>query len=387
MAADEYPSRQSLSRMVRWIDGYRHHFDADSGNAPTEGRFVDGPLLELALSARVLLRAEALPVEERTVVLGWLEVAADVVCRTTTVARLQRQPELVPFYAMLGGIVRETTGVESKLLDRAAQMLNHNVGDMDCASRSANVRLEARWARAMSSRHGSGPVLADASGLFPRTTCGAPPRLLYMSDHETYAITHVLFYLTDFGRAPFPLGRNRAPVTQLIEQLIAYYAELANADLVAELVHCGYALNADSSVLRAAARLLDSKFTCGAVLGPNFDDRLAQKMPDERRAGIYTFRTSYHTTLAALMANSAALEAVVGRSPEHHRSASHEQYGELARVVIALQAGRFVDALNGYQRLQATRIDLSPSSNSTLASIRDRLQTMATDGTLEVVRS
>lgn len=141
--------------------------------------------------------------------------------------------------------------------------------------------------------------------LYEQTLLSKTPFLLYLSDYDTYSITHTLFYLTDFGAHP----ANGIPQEQLptirwmVSMLLGIYLRVKNWDIVAELLlscqflHwfpanlCGVALKALSE-----AQLADGSFP-----GLQFSEEKRQQLSGQEQKE-YCFKHNYHTTLVATLA-------------------------------------------------------------------------------------
>lgn len=64
----------------------------------------------------------------------------------------------------------------------------------------------------------------------------APASPFYLTRTDGYAITHTVFYLTDFGRHPLPAAIDRPRLRQLLEETIAWNLLAGDLDLLGELL-------------------------------------------------------------------------------------------------------------------------------------------------------
>jgi hypothetical protein len=131
----------------------------------------------------------------------------------------------------------------------------------------------------------------------------------YVDEEGAYAITHTLFYLTDFGRRPLPLSEAAAErIVALVESLLVHYWRLSHWDLVGELLMNLECLDRRGSVFYAgAARAFLRAWRRDGSVPPSpaaiMDLRSAA--PSERPS--LAFRSCYHTTLVGVLYASTAL--------------------------------------------------------------------------------
>lgn len=85
--------------------------------------------------------------------------------------------------------------------------------------------------------------------VLPFTLLCRRPNVLKLTDRDIYAITHTLFYVTDFGRREpaWPHGYDPSEGVELVEALLVLAEARANADLVGELLCCLYCLGVTGS--------------------------------------------------------------------------------------------------------------------------------------------
>lgn len=159
------------------------------------------------------------------------------------------------------------------------------------------------------------PSMEDALRL---SLLRANPNALELAERDSYAVTHAVFYVTDFGLRDGPLlGDLRVPsVIELLEALLVLYRHRGNVDLVAELV-CALAclgVQRSAEVDRAWSYLIAMQQSDGSFPGPPdviHPDHLGKD------AELDWWTTNYHTTvvaiLASLMARSKRIAAAHGQ--------------------------------------------------------------------------
>ncbi|HSN11954.1 MAG TPA: hypothetical protein VLS51_07595 [Propionibacteriaceae bacterium] len=162
------------------------------------------------------------------------------------------------------------------------------------------ARMERQW---VMGRYG--PETLDLRG----TGLEKPLDLLAADREDAYALTHALFYVSDFARhAPRSWGRPRAAVLDDVRALLARYLRLEDYDLSGELLMAWPELGAgwdpvSSFAFRVLAEVEDrvGLLPCG-----NVDERRVVSMAASE-ARRYTLASAYHTAFVMGFACAAAL--------------------------------------------------------------------------------
>lgn len=142
----------------------------------------------------------------------------------------------------------------------------------------------------------SGPSLPD---LLERSLLNATPDVTWASDSEYYAITHAVFFATDFGRAPAAVPSHISRYVDAVFDLICFeLVSRTNWDLLGEFLMCVYYLDLPPR--------------------PAFDDYLEMFMASQCPDGSFqngvsadgetewsVFLEKYHTTFVALLTMAA----------------------------------------------------------------------------------
>ncbi|WP_372444919.1 DUF6895 family protein [Streptomyces coffeae] len=150
--------------------------------------------------------------------------------------------------------------------------------------------------------------------ILPFTLFCADPSVLRLGDRDIYAITHTIFYATDFGlrvpkwRADFDLSS----AIELLEALCLLCRRRGNADLVAELLCSLLCLGIRDSAEaeRAWAFLAEVQEPDGRVAGPEGIVHPGLEGGDEEYR---SWATAYHTTIVAALAGLLARSSSVIR--------------------------------------------------------------------------
>ncbi|SED76276.1 hypothetical protein SAMN05428945_6251 [Streptomyces sp. 2224.1] len=157
------------------------------------------------------------------------------------------------------------------------------------------------------------PAMDD---VLPFTLLCNSPNVAKLTDRDIYAITHTIFYATDFGLREPHWPRNFDPGTavELLEALLVLTLGQENADLVGELLCCLLCLGVRDSqeAGRAWEFLTAVQEADGRVNGP--PGVVHPELADGDDAYAH-WATGYHTTIVAVLA------ALLDRSPRVVRRA------------------------------------------------------------------
>lgn len=138
----------------------------------------------------------------------------------------------------------------------------------------------------------------------------APTSPFYLTRTDGYAITHTVFYLTDFGRHPLSAAIDRPHLRQLLEETIAWNLLAGDLDLLGELLLGAWQLDQQ---LGPYARLgLDYFFTSwqqlGQLVAPSFEPAHFATLAGSERAA-YQFLHTYHTYYVGALLCTALCES------------------------------------------------------------------------------
>ncbi|HXB55933.1 MAG TPA: hypothetical protein VN461_14195 [Vicinamibacteria bacterium] len=149
--------------------------------------------------------------------------------------------------------------------------------------------------------------------LLPLTWLSHRPPVATLSDAEAYSLTHVVFFMTDFGDRPEGLDRE---CRQYLRERCPVWMEAlrrgVNLDLYSELATV-LACIGETLPPEVETLLRDAQADDGMLPGPGFRSqrRLDATADPDRRL----FLENYHTTLAGILASFAATVGLVGRRP------------------------------------------------------------------------
>jgi hypothetical protein len=124
---------------------------------------------------------------------------------------------------------------------------------------------------------------------------------------EAYALTHVMFYLTDFGNQPVPLPAQEVEILiGKFTALLIRYLRIGEWDLVGELLIGLRVLKCEDGPLVLAARhaLSKARRPDGGIPGSLASARLAKATGDAQAAEAQEFRLCYHTTIVSAIYNA-----------------------------------------------------------------------------------
>ena len=146
--------------------------------------------------------------------------------------------------------------------------------------------------------------------LYANTALAVIPDDLHIDREMAYAITHTLFYLTDWGRRPPPFDiAETGRVTRILDCLIVHYWRLSHWDLLGELLVNRVSMSVGASRLATAAAIafLNAWRPEGCIPGEGLEIKgLNQSLPAERQS--IMFAECYHSTLVGVIYCVSALE-------------------------------------------------------------------------------
>lgn len=150
----------------------------------------------------------------------------------------------------------------------------------------------------------------DPENLARSTFLFKTKRRLYIDHELAYAITHTIFYLTDFGHKTSEIiEANIANVRNILLSLIVHHVRSGHFDILGELLACWFFCNSpDNEIVRRANRtFLAQHVHDGAVAGRRevMVDLLAGSAESTREQ---LFGTCYHTTIVSLLLTAHLLE-------------------------------------------------------------------------------
>ncbi len=136
-----------------------------------------------------------------------------------------------------------------------------------------------------------------------------------VTDKNAYALTHEVFYVTDFGRKASALGEKVHRYLELwLPTWVEYYRMQPNWDLVAEFIMVAECLGRFSWPEEPILWLVQSQNEDGHIPGPKgAGSQLIRKGTSEEET---RFLSNYHTTLVACMALSLRLRGYLHEPDE-----------------------------------------------------------------------
>ncbi|MBD7919821.1 hypothetical protein H9657_16235 [Cellulomonas sp. Sa3CUA2] len=295
------------ARAVAWLARHADHLDPALADPSTE-LFARKALVEVALLVGLRARLDPTPLDADHARL--LDVVAEVAARPSYRELAARDRRALLLYA--------GTYAALRLCGREDLAFRH-VLERAVRGRYATVfeRVPYRHLDLLHTLELAG-LPSDVAGLgtaLPLTVLTGDPNVLELSTADTYAITHAVFYASDFGcrDVPWPAGSDAERAPELLRACLALARARQDADLVGELLMCLTCLGAGPSPADDDARawLRAWQEPDGRVEGPQgvVPDRLTQADPAWSR-----WATAYHTTIVA------ALEDLLHRhAPVAHR--------------------------------------------------------------------
>ncbi|MEU4768225.1 hypothetical protein AB0H12_33745 [Actinosynnema sp. NPDC023794] len=282
-------------KSVEWLAAASRYFDPDT--APESGvMFARKALVEAALLVGLRARQDGVELDPGTRVLR--DKVAEIAARASYRELVARDDRALLLYACTCAALR-LCGQDDPDFDHAI--------DRAVNSRYATA-FERIPYRQLDLLHTLELLEVDHSlpsvaATLPFTLLCADPSVVRLSDSDTYAITHTIFYATDFGtRTPdWPESFSLSRAVEILESLLVLCRRRGNADLVGELLCCLSCLGIHDSPESGPAWefLARSQEPSGRVDGP---DGIVHPVLGADDTAYRAWATGYHTTLIVALA-------------------------------------------------------------------------------------
>ena len=281
------------SQAVAWLATHRTFFDPTL-RLPSDQLFAKKAVVELALLVAYRHRLNPAPLTPDWLVL--LDTIEQVASRPAYVEAAARDPRALLLYALTFAALRICRRENPEFAHVVTQCLAS--GYAIAAERLPYRRMDLLHFLLISGLDPAAGAKLDETYL--STLLAQSPNVVELNDSDVYAITHALFYLTDFGQRP---ATTSADVPAILEALLRLAIAERNADLASELLCCAlpYRLANTAAGWKLLAEMQQPD---GCLPGPPGVVRPAPTDPP----GYFAWKQAYHTTivgiLASLMANA-----------------------------------------------------------------------------------
>ncbi|HTK06687.1 MAG TPA: hypothetical protein VL485_05940 [Ktedonobacteraceae bacterium] len=229
--------------------------------------------------------------------------------------RIVRRPEYFQLHTMIYVVLQQCAVIDDTYKAVIQQVLDQNYV---IATETTPMRLlDRRHMLDCGTFHHSLPSYQE---LYKQTLLAHEPPAVYLTDTDVYAITHTLFYITDFGRSTTSViaGDHLLAVHWLIEILLGVYLRRRNWDLVGELLLDCYCLHWYPDIIFTVAWecLLEAQFPNGSIPGPRFSVEQLAQMQDSQQVR-YCFEQNYHTTIVNAITSFLIYQDLNGNTSEN----------------------------------------------------------------------
>lgn len=287
------PATGLEQRAARWLADRATHLDPALAAADT-ALFSRKALVEVALLVGLRARLGG-PLDATYTRL--LDVLVDVAARPSYRELVRRDRRALLLYA--------GTYAALRLCGREDEDLRHAlVATVDGRYATSFERVPYRHLDLLHTLELAGidSTAPDYEQVLPMTLLTADPNVWELSVSDHYAITHAIFYVTDFGQreVAWPAGTTTAGVTDLLLGCLAVARAREDADLVGELLMCLTCVRAPLTGFEEAARswLRSWQEPDGRLEGP---PGVIPRRLTEADADWGSWATAYHTTIVGAL--------------------------------------------------------------------------------------
>ena len=295
-SSDTRPQVGVSARAFHWLAEHRHRFDPRTASTTPRELFARKAFLELALIVGLASRRpERVPADAYAPL---VEFVTSVASRRSYKELAARDRSSLLLYAATYGALR-LLGHDDPEFRRSLEQL--------CGGRYATAverfpysQLDLLNTLAAAGIEHESSAVEDA---LARSFIAADPTVVDTRDEDVYALTHALFFATDFGLrpAPWPARHDVARTIELVDALLMLYRLRRHADLVGELIcsHCCLGVHETPELARAWEHLAAVQRPDGSIPGP-----AGIQIPDldDDDPAAEAWMKSYHTTLVAALA-------------------------------------------------------------------------------------
>jgi hypothetical protein len=289
-----------VRRSLEWISGNLDRFTPLANGRLDESRLKAFSELALVYSYLHQWPHPALRDEAG----AWSEFMKDW-CTTPVIAQMPRKRRAVAIAYLLPYLMLRVTGYRCTYHEETLALLKRSkdLRPPELVPYRALELVHALWKSGFVREEPAWRRLAGATLLLKAGSH------VGLDDEAAYAITHALFYLTDFGDRPVPLSaRQLRRALDLVDDLLLHYWRTGHWDLVGELLTNLNCLDGHSTVIYAgASRAYEAVWGTDGTMPPK---RRTQE-PSASAAGREDiFGVRYHPTLVAVLYGATAMNAI-----------------------------------------------------------------------------
>lgn len=287
----------TLDRVFAWIGGQLHNFATIESDRFEHTLGSLKPLGELVLALEILnshgyREAECLDLLKES----WIQVGEGELLLIALASR----PDLIVLSGLYANFRRF-----GLVHERLESLISHLLNTVGCQN------LEFPYWRRLDLIHATKSLGIGEFPENPDRGCwfyGGPEPWM-MSDDVAYAITHDVFYLTDFGRCPERLSEvSRQYIATWLPAWLALFRDQPNWDIYSELIMVASCLIQPFNMSHFCAPLIAAQENDGLIPSPpGAGQQLLdfESNPSEERK---RFLSNYHTCLVAAMALAMATQ-------------------------------------------------------------------------------
>jgi hypothetical protein len=284
------PRKAAAERALGWVESHRAEFALPAGAIHESTLRALKPLGELVLIAEKLVRAETGHSAQGREWLAW--AWAELGGGDKLLHILAARPDLIILSTVYASFA-QCGFVNPRLRDTI-----EGIYELD-----ATQAIEFPNWRRLDVRHAMAALRGTRLGedALAGSWLSFRPEPWLLNDDAAYAVTHEIFYATDYGLHPAGVAGELNDYLRIwLPVWLRIYERRSNFDLFAELLMCAGYLRFAGIYEAAIPRLLAEQASDGAFPGPvgSAANLITSSTPDARA----DFLRNYHTTLVSILA-------------------------------------------------------------------------------------
>ncbi len=229
-------------------------------------------------------------------------------------AHMPRKNPLDSYPSLVGYLMLRATGYQKPYYEETLEFLKRNGYLYACEESPFRIleRNHVFWRSKYLNRE------PDWYSLYKSSILAKEVNPIYLDDMHVYYITHILFYLTNFGERPIHLpNKEIRRIVELLESLLLHYVRIGNWDLVGELLINLTSLDQNDSIIYSeCSKIFQNAWKQDGSVPKNQEIAQLSHTYNEEEL----FKYHYHATIVGIMYCITALTRAGGEKSAHREN-------------------------------------------------------------------